>query len=211
MAIECVTLATNHLFPGNPVCEQHRLRHRTIIRRQGWDVPQIGDMEYDEYDNPAAVYLVWRDPGGKARGVSRLYPTDRPFMLQEKFSAFVTYRDMPCGSGTLEGSRFCVDNSLPPDLRTRIASEIVAAYLEYGLARGAARIVGIMYPAYWRNLFARCGWNPVWLGDVVVTPDGKKSRAASLEISEATSESVRRHAGIDGPVLVYGAARAQAA
>jgi N-acyl-L-homoserine lactone synthetase len=85
--IDCVTISTSHFFRGNPIYEQHRLRHKCIVQRQGWNVPAIRSMEYDQYDNPAAYYLVWRDWNGKAYGSSRLCPTDRPYMLEEIFPA----------------------------------------------------------------------------------------------------------------------------
>ena len=56
MTIECVTLETCHHFPGNPIAEQHRLRYRCIIERQDWKVPHVRQLEYDQYDNPAATY-----------------------------------------------------------------------------------------------------------------------------------------------------------
>ena len=83
--IDCVSISTSHFFYGNPIYEQHRLRHECIVQRQSWNVPTIRNMEYDQYDNPAACYFVWRDVDGKAHGSSRLYPTDRPYMLEEVF------------------------------------------------------------------------------------------------------------------------------
>lgn len=204
MAIECVTLSTNHLFAGNPIAEQHRLRYRSIIERQAWNVPQIDDMEYDQYDNPATTYLIWRPQPGMAGGVSRLYPTDRPFMLRDHFTGMVTYQAMPQGAQTLEGSRFCVDKTLDSSQRKHVIEEIVLAYLEYGLDHNIRQIIGVMYPVYWHNIFAKNGWEPVWIGDPVVTPDGKKSRAAILELNEETLQRVRFHTGIPMPVLTYG-------
>ena len=77
MAIECVTLETAHLFPGNPIAAQHRLRYRAIIERQQWDVPVINGLEYDNYDNPSAVYLIYRDHNLITRGATRLCHTKR--------------------------------------------------------------------------------------------------------------------------------------
>jgi acyl homoserine lactone synthase len=201
MTVECVTLATSHHFPGNPLAEQHRLRYRCVIERQDWQVPSIDAMEYDQYDTPATTYLIWRDGAGIARGVSRLCPTDRPFMLQEVFSHMVTYEAMPGGPRTLEGSRFCIDRRLESSQRRRIAQEIVLAYLEYGLKRQIEQIIGVMYPAYWRSLFTKNGWQPVWIGDACATPDGKKSRAAILPLSAETLAKVRAQTGMYGPIL----------
>lgn len=204
MVIECVTLETNHLFQGNPITEQHKLRYAAITQRQQWNVPYYNGMEYDQYDTPAASYVIWRDKNGKARGVSRLSPTTVPFMLQDSFSHMVTYQDMPTGPDVWEGSRFCIDHTLSADIRLRIAQEIVISYLEYGLLNDVRQIIGIMYPVYWNNLFTKNGWTPVWIGDPIVTPDGKKSRAAILPLSTETLQKVRKTTGILQSIISLG-------
>ena len=155
MTIECVTVENNHLYAGNPLAGQHHLRYEAIIGRQDWPVPCIKCMEYDQYDNPATTYLVWRDNQMIVRAVSRLYPTDRPFMLQECFSHMVSYHEMPSGSDVLEGSRFCIDKNMAVDLRQRILQELLIAYFDYALSNNITRIIGVMYPIYWKNIFEK--------------------------------------------------------
>jgi acyl homoserine lactone synthase len=204
MTIECVKLATNHMFAGNPIADQHRLRYKLIIQRQKWDLPHVEGMEYDQYDNPASIYLIWRDDNSEVRAVSRLYPTDRPFMLKEHFANTVTYREIPSGQHVLEGSRFCIDNSLDSKLRRQAANEIILAYLEYGLSVGITQIIGIMYPAYWTNLFSKYGWQPEWLGENFLTSEGTKSRPAILPVSADVLNRVRSAIGIHSSVINYG-------
>ncbi len=204
MTVECVTIATNHLFPGNPIAAQHRLRYRTIIERQHWSVPHYEHMEYDQYDNPAATYLIWRDNMGEARGVTRLYPTDRPFMLQECFSHMVTYGAMPSGFNVLEGSRFCIDHTVGSKQRERVARELVLAYLEFGLDHDITCIIGLMYPIYWHNLFTKVGWEPFWLGDAAATEDGKRARAGGVTINQENLAAVQKMAGVKERIISYG-------
>ena len=90
--IEFVTVENMNQFSENAMAAQHRLRYRSIIERQEWDVPNYREMEFDQYDNPAAKYLVYRDENHIARGVSRFYPTTLPYMLEQLFSHFVTNR-----------------------------------------------------------------------------------------------------------------------
>ena len=59
--IGCITLKSAHLFRGNPIASMFQLRFRAVIERQEWDVPTWQCMEYDEFDNPATTYFVWRD------------------------------------------------------------------------------------------------------------------------------------------------------
>jgi N-acyl-L-homoserine lactone synthetase len=93
--IEFVTVENVNQFSGNALAAQHRLRYRSIIERQKWDVPNYCEMEFDQYDSPAAKYLVYRDDNHVARGVSRFYPTTLPYMLEQLFPHFVTDRDIP--------------------------------------------------------------------------------------------------------------------
>jgi N-acyl-L-homoserine lactone synthetase len=202
--IDCVSISTSHLFGGNPIYEQHRLRHECIVQRQSWNVPTIRNMEYDQYDNPAACYLVWRDKNGTARGSSRLYPTDRPYMLQEIFPHLVSKISMPKSSRVWEGSRFCIDANLQPEMRKRIMQEIIVGYLEFGLRQGVANFVGVMYPAYWRNIFISNGWDVEFLGEPHRSAEGHKIVAGSVTVSRAALEKVRGKTGIRETVLNYG-------
>jgi acyl homoserine lactone synthase len=202
--IECVTLENCHDFSGNPISEQHRLRYASIIQRQNWDVPTIRGMEYDSYDNPAAYYLIKRDNKGKAVGSSRLYPTDRPYMLQECFSHLVTKRDLPKSSFIWEGSRFCVDSTLPPEQRKKIVQEIVVGYLEFALANQIKSIIGVMYPVYWKNIFIKSGWNVEWMGEIHKSNEGHKIIAGDLKVSRDVLQHVRQITGIQKSVLNHG-------
>jgi acyl homoserine lactone synthase len=205
--IDCVTLSTLHQFDGNPIHAQHVLRYESIINRQSWDVPTVRGMEYDTYDNPAAYYLVKRDPQGRALGCSRLYPTDRPYMLSEAFPHLVTKAPLPSSEKIWEGSRFCVDATLPPDQRQRIVQELVVGYLEFALAHDIRSIIGVMFPVYWKNIFIRSGWTVKWLGDVHRSAEGHKMIAGDLRVAPAVLEAVRRSTGIHQAVLDFGSAR----
>jgi acyl homoserine lactone synthase len=203
MTVECVTLSTNDLFLGNPLASQHRLRHKSIIERQGWNVPSYNDMEYDQYDNPAATYLIWRDNQLEARGVTRLYPTDRPYMLKESFPHFIsTY--LPESTNILEGSRFCIDNTLDVQTRKQIAHELIIAYLEFGLDHNISHIIGLMYPVYWKSLFYQNNWKPYWLGDPQKTSEGLTARAGYVVVSSENLQMVRSATQIHNRVINYG-------
>lgn len=202
--IEFVTIETLNCFTGNPLIAQHRLRYRSIIERQNWNVPSYALMEFDQYDNLAAKYLVYRDEENVARGVSRFYPTTLPYMLEQIFSRFVTSRPVPKSATVWEGSRFCIDETLPSDKRKRIAREIVVGYLETALRYDIEAIVGLMYPAYWRSLFTSAGWEIEYMGDVAQLEDGNKTRAAWLPVSESVLANVRQVTGIHETIVNFG-------
>ncbi|MEZ8132040.1 acyl-homoserine-lactone synthase [Enterovibrio norvegicus] len=203
MTIECITVSTLHNFRGNPLAEQFQLRYRSLIERQSWDVPYVNCMEYDQYDNPATVYFVWREYG-KVKGVARLYPTTRPYMLKEVFPHLVSYEPLPSEPNIWEGSRFCLDKDLAPVQRKRVIQELVIAYLEYCLLHGITSIVGLMVPAYWKSVFINNGCPISWLGEYSVAGDGKKIRAGKLIINKEVLNSAKNKAGIFDNVLSFG-------
>jgi acyl homoserine lactone synthase len=203
--ISCVTIKTAHLFRGNPIASMFELRFRSVIERQNWDVPNWQNMEYDDFDNPATTYFVWRDEEAAVRGCARLYPTDRLYMLKKAFSHLVTNDTLPESDLTIwEGSRLCVDKELPPEQRKRIIYELSVAYMEFALANGIRKIIGVMLPAYWRSVYMASGWDPFWYGDVTTLPSGERVRAGGLPVSEEMMQKVRRTTGIYETILDYG-------
>ena len=61
-----------------------------------------------------------------------------------------------------------------------------------------------MYPAYWRNVFSRNGWDIEWLGEARKSQEGHKIVAGLLPVSEAVLQKVRQITGIHEIVLNYG-------
>jgi acyl homoserine lactone synthase len=202
--ISCITLKTAHLFRGNPIVSMFELRFRAVIERQDWDVPSWQSMEYDDFDNPATTYFVWRDADDAVRGCARLYPTDRPYMLKKAFSQLVTNDTLPHNDMTIwEGSRLCVEKELAPDQRKRIIHELSVAYMEYALANNIQKIIGVMLPAYWRSVYIASGWDPFWYGEVATLASGERVRAGGLPVSEEMMRKVRRTTGIHETILRY--------
>lgn len=197
--IECVNLATSHLF-GDALAAQHRLRYRVFIERQDWDVPHWQGMEYDQYDTPAAYYLISRDENGEARGVSRMSPTTRPYMLKDVWPDMVSAEELPSSSAVWEGTRIGIDRDLSPAERRRVLGELVCAYAEFGLSQGIEWIIGVMPTLIIRSLFERSGWHVELLGEPRVL-GGDKVRAGKLRVDEDTLLKARAFFGIEGPVL----------
>lgn len=200
MSVHCITVKNNHLFNENLLFEQFKLRYRCIVERQDWNVLNIDQMEFDQYDNPACIYFVCIKQN-RLCGVVRLYPTTLPYMLEESFPHLVTNERLPKSHSVWEGSRFCVDKTLPSRLRKRVAQELILSYLEYSLQNGIESIVGIMVPTYWKNVFINNGWDIIWLGDVGRDTEGKKIVAARLPVSGHVLDRVRESTGIHQCVL----------
>ncbi|MEJ0062469.1 MAG: acyl-homoserine-lactone synthase [Alphaproteobacteria bacterium] len=99
---------------GDVLSQLHKLRYRQFKDRQSYDVPVYKDMEYDQYDTLATVYLVWLDEHRIVRGCSRLNPTDRPYMLRDLWPHMVE-EELPSSPSIWEGTRICIDKN--PDRR----------------------------------------------------------------------------------------------
>ena len=198
--ITALTQENAHLH-GPALASMYRLRQREFIDRQGWDIPTWRGMEYDAYDNPASTYLIYQDDTGTVQGVSRLYPTDRPYMLSDIWPELVQTIKLPSSISVWEGSRFVIDKNLTKEQRTKIKHEIVCAYLEFSLARNIKKIIGVMPPAIWRAVFQSSGWKPTPIGPTITTDEKVKVFAAELPVSDTMLKNVRRTTGLLLPVL----------
>lgn len=207
--IEAMTLETAHLL-GDALPMMFRLRHKLFVERQDYQTPTLRGMEWDQYDTPAAVYLLWRDDAGAVRGVARLIPTTFPYMIRELWPELVEDGELPCRPDVWELSRMGVDHDLPPDQRRRAADELTCACAEFALQNGISALLMVTHNHLIRASVA-AGWDsralgrPRRLGRFPVV-------AARTEISEAGLAAARRSYGIGQPVLrVVGEELARAA
>ncbi|MFG3594505.1 acyl-homoserine-lactone synthase [Bradyrhizobium sp. RDI18] len=92
--IEAFSIATAHLHQ-DALASQARLRHEVFVRRRGLPHSSYEGLEFDEFDAPAAKYLVWRDEDRVVRGLARLLPTTRPYMLSSYWSHLVEDGNLP--------------------------------------------------------------------------------------------------------------------
>ena len=158
--IECFSLSTAHLFQ-DAMASQARLRYRVFVERRGLPHQHYDKLEFDEFDTPAAIYLVWRDEGRVVRGLIRLLRTDRPYMLRSYWPHLV--RGVPPVSQQVwEMTRVCVDKSVDPTLRRTIIPELLCAVAEHLELLGASGVVGVTRP-HLISHFVRRGVR--WWGD----------------------------------------------
>lgn len=197
--LDCVTWATAHLF-GSALAEQHRLRYRVFVKRAGWNVPHINEMEWDQYDTPAAHYLIWRDPEGVARGVVRASPTDIPYMIADIWPELVTEEELPRSAEVWECTRLAVDPTAPAALRREIRNELVVGMIEFGVARSITRFLHLTPMAFVRSIFWGNDFNTGLIGGPSPI-DGIACGVCATECSAQALETVRAATGISAPVI----------
>jgi acyl homoserine lactone synthase len=186
--------ANYRLFIG-----QFRLRHREFLERQKYNARSIDGLEFDAYDTIASVYLVYSDDGRKVLGLSRLTPIQYGCMLADHFPDLVDDKAIFKSEQTVwEGTRFVIDRQLAPVKRQQICHELVAGYLEFGLAHGIDQIIGLMPTIILRSVFERSGVSLERLGNACKVGEHARVQAASIAVSQAQLDRVRAVAGTYG-------------
>jgi acyl homoserine lactone synthase len=198
MSVICVDWETAHLY-GRAWISHHQLRYRVFAERRHWDVPTHNDLEYDQFDTPAAKYLVWLDAGGVARGVTRLIPTTRPYMVKTLWPELVAGK-LPSSPSIWEATRFGCDRDLEPAVRRRVVGEMICACQEFGVTRGIRGYLGVMPLRIFQRVIAAAGCPLEILGPVREL-DGHPTAAAYLHVSQDVLASIRHRLGQDQPVL----------
>jgi acyl homoserine lactone synthase len=159
--IEAFSLATAHLFQ-DALASQARLRYEVFVRQRGLAHAFFDNLEFDEFDTPSAVYLVWRDDARIVRGLARLLRTDRPYMLASYWPHLVESRQLPSSDTVWEVTRVCVDKGVKPELRRTIFPELLCAITEFLEARDGEGMIGVTRQ-HLLSHFLREGIE--WLGD----------------------------------------------
>jgi len=189
-----------HLY-GDIIPSIYRLRHQGFKARQSYDVPSYKNMEYDTYDTPATTYLAWRDEAGVVRGCCRLFPTTRPYMIEELWPNTLEGHPLPKADDIWEASRFCIDKYLPAETRRKIHGELLCAFQEFGLQNEIDWMIGVMTPPLWRAVFINAGWPIEFLGGALELGPREKILTGKMKISGRILKSVQDKFSINTPVL----------
>ncbi len=162
--IDAISLETAHLL-GDALPSAHRLRHRIFIGRQKYAVPSHRGMEWDQFDTPAAVYMLWRDEAMCVRAIARLIPTSQPYMIQQLWPELVRSGEMPSGDDVWEVTRFGIDRDLDSERRGRVFGELFCAFGEFGLKTGISAYIFVTPAAVIDSALGNAGVTFQQLGD----------------------------------------------
>jgi N-acyl-L-homoserine lactone synthetase len=195
MPIVCLDWETVHLH-GEAWISHHRLRHRVFIERQGWKVPTYRGFEYDEFDTPAAKYILWLDNQGHARGVTRLIPTTRPYMVQTLWPQLVD-GELPQMDSIWEASRFGCDRNLDSATRRQIVAELICSCQEFGVANGIRKYLSVMPLVIFKHVIMAAGC-PVTILGSAKRMEHHYVGAGYIDVSPKTLAAVRDRVGRRG-------------
>lgn len=198
MGVVCLNWENAHLY-GETWISHHRLRHRLFVERQGWDVPSHNGLEHDEFDTPAAQYLLWLDEHNETRGVARLIPTTRPYMVEKLWPDLVP-GPLPASKTVWEATRFGCDRTLDARTRRRAVAEILCALHEFGLEHGIKRYLAVMPVRLFKSVVIKAGCQVSMLGRVKEL-SGLPTTAGYLSVSHGVLQEMRRRGSIAGSVF----------
>jgi acyl homoserine lactone synthase len=193
-----VTWETAHQY-GEAWISHHRLRYRMFVERLRWDIPNHQRLEYDEFDTPAATYILAIDHQRHALGVTRLIPTTRPYMVRSLWPHLVD-GELPECETVWEASRFGCDRDLEAGARRRVIAQLILGCQEFGLAHGIERYLGVMPVWVFKRVIAANGCPVTYLGPTMRLQDHDIA-AAYIEVSRAALETARSRTGVHQAVL----------
>ncbi len=194
--IDVVTLANAHLF-GNALASQARLRFRMFVACRNIEHAHFDGMEYDRFDTPAAVYLLWRDGDGETRCMTRLLRTTEPYMVKSYWPHLADEKELPSSPDVWEGTRLCADIALDRPTRQRALAELLCGVTEYLEAQGARKLVGVTSRAQATRLFPR---DLEWLGEDAVI-EGRTESAFRIPVRSIAPQGARERYGFGSSVL----------
>lgn len=194
--IEAFSIATSHLFQ-DALAGQSRLRHEVFVRQRKLLHNTFDGLEFDEFDTPAAVYLVRRDEELAVRGVARLLRTTLPYMLKSYWPDMVDRGQLPSGEDVWEVTRVCVDKAVASATRRTIFPELLCGIAEFFEANRIAGMIGVTSEALLSH-FLKQGIE--WLGPTQVV-EGRPERAFYVPTDFIRPGHHCRKYGIAGRVL----------
>lgn len=190
-------------FPHERIhASMHTLRHFLYRETAGWDVPEHGGFEYDEFDTPAARYLVGIDEAGTVRAQSRLITCEKHYMLADLWPSLAKVRALPRTPRDAEGSRTAVDVRLPEPERRRWWGMLLIAHIEWAVANDVETISFVTYPGMVEKSLVPSGLDVTIYGDTMQFPDGE-FLAGWFKCSPEHVRFLRDLHRIDGNVLAF--------
>lgn len=162
----------------------YRSRKSVFVDLLGWDVPNDGTVEMDEFDGKNAVYLILLNPKDGSHVASlRLLRTDQPHLLDTVFSKLCD-GVIPRGEGVREVTRFCVSPKGNAHERRRSRNALIDAMLTYLEFEGVETLTAVCHLGMLSQVLS-AGWDcrPLGLPQEV---DGRLTGALMIDVGPDT-------------------------
>lgn len=172
----------------------YRLRHKVFKEKLDWDVPSHDGLEYDEFDDADAVYVIARcNASGEVIGCCRLRPTHRPYMLKDTFPMLLEGEPAPEVPNAWEISRLAVINTPYADARFGIgdiSQDLITDSVDFATAEHIARYV-VVTSVSLERMTRHIGYRPERMG-----PPTRIGRVRTIAIQFPIDDNTRRVASL---------------
>jgi len=138
--------------------QHHRLRHEIFVDRLGWEVGSHDGLEFDEFDTPAAEYVLCLDEQQDVIGVSRLVCTEQPYMIEKFWSDWID-GELPKSQVIWEATRFGVSNALSATRRAEAIDAITRRIFRYGQENGIDEFLLVMPVFIYKRILIPRGYD----------------------------------------------------
>ena len=200
--LDVVTSRNAHLY-GPALDEMFRMRHRTLVERRGLAALARPDRRLqDRFDIPGAIYMLLMDDDAVIVGAQRLLPTTGPHLFADILSDACAVRGVRRDAGTLELSRYCVDEERLGTARVELAhKQLVVGMFEFCRRAGYERIT-MLLPAdvMFHHLVIGIDIKPLGLP---VKRDGIEQVPVSVNVTQAAWNALRLALDLFEPLVRY--------
>lgn len=176
-----------------------KARYKIYVEEKGWMPENAEKMERDQFDTPAAFYMIGVQDGRVIAG-SRFLPTHRPHLLSEVFPNLVDPARELRGPQIAEWTRGFILSEFRGGSGVPIMANFCCAVMEYCLEEGITMVGGIQ-EIYWLPLWRRFGWAFKPVGEPSEI-DGTLCVPGYCEVAEEALISVRKRAKLEQSNLI---------
>ena len=198
--MEPVTRENAHLY-GPELGQMFRLRHRIFVELLHWEALRRPEgIEFDQFDNEDATYLLLRDDDGKVIGGHRLIPTMKPHLFSEVFPEVCDKAGLLRAPDIYELNRTCVDLvSLPEDTKLWARRANMLGLMEY-CVRAGIRSLSVLTAPHFISHYLKMGWKIVPLG-VPTEMEGETQVAVEIHCTTEGLDAMRAAYGMSGSLV----------
>ena len=169
-----------------------RARKQSFIVQNKWDLPEVMDMEFDQYDTPQSRWIAVHHLGEVMAGV-RLTPTtarcgiysymirDAQLGLLDSIPQDLLFEQAPVAPQVWEVTRGFVAHDIPSTIRRRVHTRLVMEMVRASRELGINQMVALL-PSNWSRWAKRCALDMTPAGRVM-DMGGINYQAVSLDFT----------------------------
>lgn len=193
-----LSLQNMHYY-GDLMVKYLKARREVFIVDKGWQLPETGGMEFDQYDTPQARWIVIHERDEVLAGI-RIAPTtarcglhsymirDAQLGLLDGLPLDPLFAEAPVSDTIWEATRLFLLDKVPAQRRLEVQRLLMLKMAAAARKEGAYQVIGIV-PAVFQRWLKRIGMNAVPMGPRFEL-DGDRSQAAIFDVASAIDPDV---------------------